>query len=65
MSSTEFEEALIGIIREEISKKNDVRIEGLGTFHAYHTPQNQVQYKNGKVVRRPPKDSITFTPDKK
>lgn len=61
--STELEKALIRVIRDQINKKNEIKINGLGTFKPYHIPKKQVQYKNGKVVLRPPKDSILFTPD--
>jgi nucleoid DNA-binding protein len=56
-------QALIKVIREQIIKKNDVKIDGLGTFHPVHTPKRQIQYKNGRVILQPPRDSVTFTPE--
>ncbi|HKJ30954.1 MAG TPA: HU family DNA-binding protein [Balneolales bacterium] len=61
--SKKLENALLEVIRDQINQKNKVRIDGLGTFHPHHEPRYHVQYKNGKVVLRPPKDSITFTPE--
>lgn len=63
--STEITGALAEIFREEISKKNKIKIEGLGTFRHEHNKQHQQQYKDGKVVMVPPKDVIKFIPEKR
>ena len=57
--------ALTEIIREELAKKNEVAIDGLGVFKPEHQKQHQKQFDDGRVVMMPPKDKITFTPDKK
>lgn len=57
--------ALTEIIREEITKKNEVVLEGLGVFKPSHKKQHQKQFDDGRVVMMPPKDEITFVPDKK
>lgn len=57
----EFLAAFADIIREELVRKNEVEIAGLGTFRAKHIKQFQEQYPNGKVVMMPPKDAIKFT----
>lgn len=56
-------EALTEIFREEISKKNSIEIEGLGTFKHEHIRQYQQQFESGKVVMMPPRDEIKFIPE--
>lgn len=62
--NTEIAKALTEIIRNHAIKKNSVNIEGLGTFRAVHRKQHQAQYQNGRVLLIPPKDYLTFTPNK-
>lgn len=57
--------ALTEIIREELARKNEVTIDGLGIFKSEHQKQYQKQFDDGRVVMMPPKDKITFIPDKK
>ncbi|HLR24451.1 MAG TPA: HU family DNA-binding protein [Fodinibius sp.] len=59
----QFLEALTAIIREQISRKNKVHIDGMGAFRLEHQKQFQKQYDNGRVVMMPPKDLVRFTPD--
>lgn len=59
----QFTEAFIEILREEITRKKEVHVEGLGVFKPKHQKQFQQQYDNGRVVMMPPKDKISFTPD--
>lgn len=58
-------EALKEIVREEVVKENEVVIDGLGVFKPEHQKQYQRQFDDGRVVMMPPKDKITFVPDKK
>lgn len=60
----EFLGALAEVIREELTKKNEVTIDGLGVFKPEHKKQYQQQFDDGRVVMMPPKDKITFIPDK-
>lgn len=60
----EFLGALAEVIREELTKKNEVTIDGLGVFKPEHQKQYQQQFDDGRVVMIPPKDKITFIPDK-
>ncbi|MDR8394218.1 HU family DNA-binding protein [Aliifodinibius sp. S!AR15-10] len=60
----EFLAAFADIIRNQLVRKNDITIQGLGTFKQEHIKQFQQQHKNGQVVMMPPKDIITFIPDK-
>ncbi|NGP77754.1 HU family DNA-binding protein [Balneolaceae bacterium YR4-1] len=53
------------ILREEIAKKNEVSVDGLGVFKPEHKKQYQKQFDDGRVVMMPPKDLITFVADKK
>lgn len=60
-----FLKAFAEVVREEVARKHDVTIEGLGTFTLEHSKQYQKQFKNGRVVMMPPNDAITFTPENK
>lgn len=62
--NAELAQALATVIRDQAIKKNSVEIEGLGTFRAVHRKQHQTQYQNGRVLLMPPKDYLTFTPNK-
>jgi len=53
--------ALSAIIREQVSNKNEVHIEGIGSFYIEHEKQFQKKFDNGQVVMMPPKDSIRFS----
>lgn len=61
----QFIKALSEIIREEITGKKEVTIDGLGVFKPVHQKQFQHQFEDGRVVMMPPKDKIAFVPDKK
>lgn len=61
----EFLAAFADIIREQLVRKNEVEIRGLGTFRSKHVKQFQHQYPNGKVVMMPPKDEIKFISENK
>lgn len=58
----QFTDAFIEVIREEITGKKEVRVEGLGVFKPEHQKQFQQQYDNGRVVMMPPEDKISFIP---
>lgn len=60
---SEFLKAFTEVVREEISRKNEVRINGIGSFQFEHQKQYQKQYENGRVVMMPPKDTISFIPE--
>ena len=55
--------AFTEVVREQVSRKNKVQIEGIGSFKLEHKKQFQKQYDNGRVVMMPPKDLIRFTPE--
>ncbi|MDX1617790.1 MAG: HU family DNA-binding protein [Balneolaceae bacterium] len=59
----EFLAAFADIVREQLVKKNEVEIDGLGTFRSKHIKQVQEQYPNGRVVMMPPRDVIRFISD--
>lgn len=59
----EFLKAFSEVVREEVARKNEVQIEGVGAFRFEHQKQFQKQYENGRVVMVPPKDTITFIPE--
>lgn len=59
----QFTDAFIEILREEITRKKEVHVEGLGVFKLQHRKQFQQQYDNGRVVMMPPEDKISFTSD--
>ncbi|HEX6982959.1 MAG TPA: HU family DNA-binding protein [Balneolaceae bacterium] len=60
---SDFLRAFSEVIREEVAQKNEVKLEGLGSFNFEHQKQIQKQYKNGRVVMMPPKDRIIFIPE--
>ncbi len=59
----EFLKAFTDIIRDQVVRKNEVEIKGLGTFRQQHIRQFQQQRTNGQVVMMPPKDVVQFIPD--
>lgn len=58
-----FVKAFSEVVREQISKKSEVKLKGLGVFKAKHCKQLQQQHEDGRVVMLPPRDIITFIPD--
>lgn len=60
---SEFLKAFTEVVREEVARKNEVRISGMGSFQFEHQKQFQKQYDNGRVVMMPPRDTITFIPE--
>lgn len=59
----EFTQAVADVIRDQVVKKNDIKIPGLGSFRSNHVKQHQKQYENGRVVMVPPRDEIIFIPE--
>lgn len=60
-----FLQAFSDVIREQISNRHEVNVEGIGVFKTKHENQHQQKYKDGRVALMPPKDTIHFTPDSK
>lgn len=60
----EFIQAFVEVVREQMTRRNSVQIEGVGSFRVEHQKQFQKQYENGRVVMMPPEDTISFTPEK-
>ena len=58
-----FLKAFSEVVREEVARKNEVQVEGIGSFQLEHRKQFQKQFDNGRVVMMPPKDTITFIPE--
>jgi len=61
----EFLKAFSEVVRDEVAKKNEVQLEGIGSFQFRHRKQFQKQFDNGRVVMMPPKDTISFIPENK
>lgn len=59
----EFLQAFVEVVREQMTRRNSIQIEGVGSFQVEHRKQFQKQYDNGRVVMMPPKDTISFTPE--
>lgn len=59
----QFLKAFSEVIRREVAQKNEVQLEGVGAFRHQHQKQFQKQFKNGRVVMMPPKDTISFIPE--
>ncbi|MDZ7772662.1 MAG: HU family DNA-binding protein [Balneolaceae bacterium] len=58
-----FLQAFREVVREQVLRKNEVHLDGLGYFRFEHRNQFQKQYDDGRVVMMPPRDTITFNPD--
>ena len=58
-----FLKAFAEVVKEQVSQKNSVQLEGLGVFQLKHQKQYQQQFDNGRVVMMPPKDQIVFKED--
>lgn len=56
----EFLTALADTIRDQVVRKNEIHIKGLGTFKQVHKKQYQKQHANGQVVMIPPEDQVKF-----
>ena len=61
----EFKRAFSEVVRNQLAHKCDVELEGIGVFKPEHQKQYQQQYKDGRVVMMPPKDTINFIADSK
>ncbi len=59
-----FLNAFKDIVREEMVKKNQIEIRGLGRFKVIHEKQHQSKLEDGTVAMMPPRDKIIFTPYK-
>lgn len=59
----QFIKAFSEVVRQEVARKNEVRLDGIGAFRYRHQKQFQKQFENGRVVMMPPKDTIAFTPE--
>lgn len=59
----EFLRAFSEVVREEVTQKNNVQLEGIGRFEFEHQKQFQKQFDSGRVVMMPPRDTITFVPE--
>jgi nucleoid DNA-binding protein len=57
---SEFIIAFKEVLREELTKKNSVYIEGLGHFEVIHREQYHKRYDTGKVLLMPPTDLLQF-----
>ena len=59
----DFLKSLKSVIRDQLIKKNTIKITDIGTFRLRHRAQYQQQREDGRVVMQPPKDYIEFTPE--
>lgn len=57
---TTFIKAFKDTLREQILNKNEVNVEGLGSFTMAHRKQYQKKDENGKIVMMPPADIVEF-----
>ncbi len=58
-----FRQAFLDVVREQIVRDSEIKIEGIGVFRSEHRKQFQQQYKDGRVVMIPPKDTVKFVPE--
>lgn len=59
-----FTKAFKKVMRAQLAQNKEVHLKGVGTFRKEHCKQDQQLYKDGRVMMVPPKDVITFTPEK-
>ena len=59
----DFLKSLKSVIRDQLIKKNTIKITGIGILKLRHRAQYQQQREDGRVVMQPPKDYIEFTPE--
>ncbi len=59
-----FIKAFIEVVREQIANNSEVKLKGVGVFRPEHHKQFQQQSKDGRVIMVPPKDVISFKPEK-
>lgn len=60
-----FLKAFSQVVREQITRNCEVELKGVGVFRPEHQKQFQQQYKDGRVVLVPPKDTIKFVSKKR
>lgn len=58
-----FLKAFSEVVRQEVARKNEVHVDGIGAFRHQHQKQFQKQFENGRVVMMPPRDTISFIPE--
>ncbi len=54
--------ALVAVVREALERGEEVDIPGLGTFRVKYQPSEAEELSTGKVVMRPPRNEIIFSP---
>lgn len=59
-----FTKTLKKILRNQLIKKNKIKIEGVGSWQLKHQTQYQEKRKDGRVIMHPPRDIIDFVPDR-
>ncbi len=62
---TRIKEALVTEIKQLVAQKNEVVVQGLGTFSVEHKQQQQITDDTGRIMLSPPEDVIKFVPEKK
>lgn len=60
----EFIQHFSEVVREQLVANNSIQLENIGTFSQKHRKQSQQKYDDGRVVMRPPRNTIVFTPEK-
>jgi nucleoid DNA-binding protein len=64
MTDSKTNKEIPALIAGALKKHNEVQVRGLGTFQVRHNQQNQRQEKDGRVILTPPRDEISFVPEK-
>lgn len=54
---------LADLVREAVSRGDEVHVPGLGTFHVEHRSSHIEEQPDGRVLMKPPRDEVAFTPE--
>lgn len=57
------ESILADIVREHLSRRESIRVPGLGVFETIHRSSSIERTESGELRMKPPKDHVTFTPE--
>ena len=57
------ESVLAELIKESLSRREDVHVPGLGTFTIRHASSSIQRTESGEIRISPPLDEVLFTPE--
>lgn len=57
-------EAFAQVVREQLEQGNSIEVPELGTFEVEHRPSQMKEDESGESYMAPPRDEITFQPER-